>query len=101
VFADSEFASALAYELLIEGFRPAAQGADSFKFQQSTDGGATFNDVPGGIINSVVETPGGRVFPFTPSGGASQILIRMIDSNVNDSALDRVFIDRLAIRIRY
>jgi len=91
---------ALSYELVVEGYRTAVASDNNFKFQSAIGGTSDFTDVPGALIDSAVEIPGGRSFPFTPAGAPNHIRIRILNSK-SDSSLDEVYVDRLAIRVRF
>jgi len=92
------------YQIVFEGQRPNASPTsnnESFKFRWSTDG-VTFTDIPGATISSPLE-PTLVTLPFTPTGLACDLYIRLEDVNQlagqpSQSFLNTVKIDYLMIR---
>ncbi len=87
------------YELLLEGNRPNNAEGDNFQFYVSTNG-STFTAVSGAVIDRVLEPVGGGAFPFTVGSHAGTLYVRVQDTHAKkgSTALDRVFVDYLAIR---
>ena len=88
------------YKLFLEGLRPAASPSsnnESFKFRWSTDG-VTFTDIPNAIISSQFEATGAW-FPFTPTGLACDLYIRVEDMNQQAGQPSQGFLN--TVRIDY
>ena len=82
--------------MIVEANRPS-DAQDNFQFYYSTDG-TSFTEIPNAVIAKPMEPTGGLIFPFGPAGLSGTIYIQAQDMLSNESKLDLLNVDLIAIR---
>jgi hypothetical protein len=86
-------------KLALEGNRPNNSESDNFQFAYSVDGGVTYTNITGAVIDSQLEQTGVTLVIGQPQHTGT-VFIRVQDTNQSSgSVLDTVNIDYLVLRV--